>query len=194
MVIVVDEQWIEGELAAGRLACPACGGVLRRWAWAAPRRVRQLDGSAPVLRPRRARCEQCLVTQVVLPAGCVPRRADAAAVIGAALVAKAAGKGFRVIAAELGRPVSTVRGWLRGARDGHAGYLRRRAVQVIAGGDPGVLNRLDPQGSPLADALAALGAAVAVIRDRLPRFARTPVWTLIGSITGGRLVPPIRSG
>ncbi len=41
------------------------------------------------------------------------RRADAVVVIGAALLAKAAGQGHRPIAVLLGRPESTVRGWLR---------------------------------------------------------------------------------
>src|SRR5262249_59035283 len=40
-------------------------------------------------------------------------RADTVAVIGSALVGKAGGHGHRVIAARLGRPASTVRGWLR---------------------------------------------------------------------------------
>jgi hypothetical protein len=41
------------------------------------------------------------------------RRADAVAVIGAALSAKAEGAGYRRIAAMLARPAETVRGWLR---------------------------------------------------------------------------------
>ena len=45
--------------------------------------------------------------------GACLRRADAGAVIGAALEAAAAGAGHRTIAVRLGRPASTVRGWLR---------------------------------------------------------------------------------
>src|SRR6266498_3061145 len=52
-------------------------------------------------------------THVLLPVGALVRRADAAVVIGAALVAKAAGWGHRRIAVWLDRPASTVRGWLR---------------------------------------------------------------------------------
>ncbi|WP_326809693.1 hypothetical protein OIE62_40760 [Streptomyces scopuliridis] len=52
------------------------------------------------------------------------RRVDFAEVIGAALVAKAAGAGARTIAARLGRPVDTVRGWLRA--------FARRAEQIRA--------------------------------------------------------------
>lgn len=50
---------------------------------------------------------------MLLPASVLLRRADAVCVVGAALLAKAEGRGHRPIAAELGVPVSTVRGWLR---------------------------------------------------------------------------------
>ena len=50
---------------------------------------------------------------MLLPAWCLLRRADSAAVIGAALGAAAAGDGHRKIAGVLGRAASTVRGWLR---------------------------------------------------------------------------------
>jgi hypothetical protein len=55
---------------------------------------------------------------VLLPVVALVRRADLAVVIGAALAAKAVGKGTRPIAAALDRPWETVRGWLRrfGAR------------------------------------------------------------------------------
>jgi hypothetical protein len=54
------------------------------------------------------------VTHVLLPVSALLRRADTAAVIVSALAAKAArGVGFRRIAADVARPVETVRGWLR---------------------------------------------------------------------------------
>ena len=50
----------------------------------------------------------------MLPVSALLRRADTAAVIVSALAAKArCGFGFRRIAADLGRPGETVRGWLR---------------------------------------------------------------------------------
>ncbi len=64
-------------------------------------------------RPRRSWCSGCRRTHVLLPASMLVRRADAVVVIGAALLAKAAGQGHRPIAVLLGRPESTVRGWLR---------------------------------------------------------------------------------
>jgi hypothetical protein len=50
---------------------------------------------------------------VLLPVSVLLRRADAATVIGAALLAKAGGAGHRRIAVLLGVPSTTVRGWLR---------------------------------------------------------------------------------
>ena len=78
--------------------------------------------------PRRARCGDCGGTQILLPATLTVRRADSTEVIGAALAAKAGGAGFRAIAATLGRPVSTVRSWLRRVSEGHARWLYERAV------------------------------------------------------------------
>jgi hypothetical protein len=51
-----------------------------------------------------------------------------------------------------------------------------------------VLAHLDPQRTDLADALAALGAAVAEWRRRFARHAAAR--TLIGVFTGGRLLGP----
>ncbi len=111
--MVLDVDQAEADLTRGALACPRCAGVLRAWSWANLRRVRLRDGTTRALRPRRARCVSCRATQVLLPAWCLPRRADAVEVVGAALVAKASGCGYRSIAVQLGRPPSTVRAWLR---------------------------------------------------------------------------------
>ena len=79
-------------------------GVLAGWGWARPRQLRGVDG--PVrLCPRRSRWTGCGVTHVLLPLTALLRRADVAAVIVAALVAKAVRRaGFRRIAAESGPP------------------------------------------------------------------------------------------
>src|SRR6266536_3291041 len=95
---------------AGRVDCPGCSGVLRPWGWARPRRVHGIGG---VLRPRRGRCGGCRVTHVLLPVTVLLRRAYAAEVIGAALLARAGGHGYRWIGAVLEVPVATVGGWLR---------------------------------------------------------------------------------
>jgi len=67
---------------------------------------------------------------VLLPASCLPRLGDDAEVVGAVLVAKASGRGSRTIAAELHRPVSTVRRWPRRACGEHVNPLFCRAPPV----------------------------------------------------------------
>ena len=194
MIMVLDAGQAETDLAAGTLACPRCGGRLRPWSWAGQRPVRQLDGTTVRLRPRRARCQACRGTQVLLPGWSLPRRADAASVVGAALLAHAAGAGYRTIAAKLGRPPATVRRWLRAVRGGHAEWLRIRGIQAAARADRETLNGVltQPQRCALAHALATLGAAVAAYHRRL--YPRAPAWTLITVITGGRLLTPAPSG
>jgi len=73
---------------------------------------------------------------VLLPGSLLPRRADATEVIGAAPLAKTQGRGWRRIAAELGRPPGTVRRWLRAARGPHLGWLRRHGVERAAPAAP----------------------------------------------------------
>ena len=112
LTVETDPVAVEQRLGSGRLACPGCSGVLARWGHARGRRVRDTDGGLWIV-PRRARCTGCGVTHVLLPVVLLVRRADTAAVIGAGLTAKATGAGHRLIAALLGRPPETVRGWLR---------------------------------------------------------------------------------
>ena len=108
-----DRDEVERQLAGGELACSSCGGVLGGWGNARLRRVRVAEGPDAEMVPRRSRCRQCGATHVLLPVWCLLRRADAAAVIGAALEAGAAGDGHRKIAGLVSRPALTVRGWLR---------------------------------------------------------------------------------
>jgi transposase-like protein len=188
VIIVLDIEQADTDLLAGALTCPRCSAALRPWSSAATRRIRWLDGSYHPVRPRRARCSGCRATQVLLPAWCLPRRADAAEVIGAALVAKAGGQGHRAIARDLGRPVSTVRRWLRGARGDQVEWLRRQGVLRTFELDQDLLADLVPQVTALGDALCALAAAVLAWRRRFARSVE--VWTLIGAFTGGRLLAP----
>jgi hypothetical protein len=189
VILVLDDGRVEADLTSGVLACPRCAGVLRPWAWAAARRVRQLDGSSLLVRPRRARCTTCRRTQVLLPACCLPRLADATAVIGAALVAKAAGHGHRAIAADLARPVSTVRRWLRRVRGGHPDWLRRQGVDQAHRFGADIIGGLAPQPTRLGDALQALAAAVHAYRRRSEQHADT--WPLINILAHGRLLTPV---
>jgi transposase-like protein len=185
VIMVLDADQAEKDLAEGAIACPSCGGRLRPWSRAVPRRIRLREGTR-LVHPRRARCACCRATHVLLPAWCLPRRADAGEVIGVALVAKAEGHGYRSIAVRLDRPPSTVRAWLRRARGGHVAWLRRRGVERAAAIDPHVLGEERPADSALGQALTALAAAVAAYRRRIGRHADT--WALIGVFTSGRLL------
>jgi hypothetical protein len=101
--------------------------------WARERRVRGLGGVVSRVRPRRAICQDCRRTHVLLPVMCLSRRADETGVIGMALELKAAGSGHRNIAGVLDRPpASTVRGWLR-AFAGAAERVRQAFTALAAG-------------------------------------------------------------
>jgi hypothetical protein len=184
LMVDTDAVVVERLLLAGGLACPRCGGVLRPWGHARWRSSRREQGAVRH-RPRRASCVGCAKTHVLLSTAWLWRRADAASVIGSALLAKAAGAGHRLIAAGLGRPASTVRGWLRrfGARAEDVRVLFTR-----------LLHSLDPQAGPLlprdsvfADALEALGRAGAAGGRRLwPR----PPWEFASWASAGLLLAP----
>jgi hypothetical protein len=177
---------VERRLAAGGLACPGCSGVLAGWGYARIRRVRG-PGGVVWVRPRRARCGGCGVTHVLLPVGLLLRRADAVVVIGAALLAKAGGVGYRRIAAGLGRPAETVRGWLRR----FAGRLEavRQVFTVL-------LRAVAPDpvmpaaaGGAWADAVAAIDAAVTAVVARFG-VLRVPPWWWVSAVCSGRLLAP----
>lgn len=172
------------DLAAGLVACPGCGGRLKRWGFASERKLRTLAGERR-LRPRRTRCSSCRASHVLEPASTVVRHRDAAEVIGTAWLAKVAGAGHRAIAVQLDRPVSTVRRWLRRLA-ARAEALRTAATwwahQLDTGTGP-----LNPAGSALADALEAVGVAVAAATRRLgPR----PPWEAANALTGGLIASP----
>jgi hypothetical protein len=87
-------------------------------------------------------------------------------VVGAALVAKAAGRGHRSIAADLHRPASTVRRWLRAVRGEHGRWLYRQGVEHTFRFAPEVLGEMVAHPTELGDALAALAAAALAFRRR----------------------------
>jgi transposase-like protein len=182
--IMLSEQRLEADLAAGAIGCPGCGGRLSPWGFARSREVRMLHGGVRSLRPRRASCEACGATHVLTPAWSVPRRRDGAEVIGQALAQAARGDGHRRIARRLGRPPGTVRGWLRAAR-ARAGSLRACGVRWAYSLD-GELGAVTPAGSELGDALEAIMLAV---RAWVLRFGRSRVgpWERAVCLTGGLL-------
>ncbi len=180
---------VERRLAAGWLRCPGCSGPLAGWGHARERVIRGAGGIGWRLRPRRSRCEGCGVTHVLLPVSCLLRRADAAAVIWAGLAASAAGTGHRKIAAGLGCPASTVRGWL--ARfTARAELVRGVFTVLLCALDPDP-PPLAPAGSAAADAVAAVTAAAAAAAGRWAgRLAIVSAGELASSVSAGRLLAP----
>jgi hypothetical protein len=188
VTVEADPVCAESRLAAGLIDCPGCPGVLRPWGWARPRRVTGIDDR---LRPRRARCCGCLVTHVLLPVTVLLRRAYAAEVVGAALSARAAGRGHRRIAVALQVPAATVRGWLR-VMAGRLDATRTRLLQVAhrAGVDITVPEAL---GCPWRDLLAALGAATAAVTGRFGLvgvLGAVTAWQVAVACSSGRLLAP----
>jgi hypothetical protein len=182
LIVENDPAKVEAELAAGVVPCPTCDGVLGPWGFARRRTLRGEAGPVEV-RPRRARCRACGVTQVLLPDVALVRRADTVAVIGGALMAAAEGMGHRRVAVRVARPVSTVRGWLR----------RFAAVAVRATAHfTAWAHRLDanlgpirPTGSMVADAVEAVGAAA---RTASLRLGPRPAWSWASALTAGALL------
>jgi TPP-dependent trihydroxycyclohexane-1,2-dione (THcHDO) dehydratase len=109
-------------------------------------------------------------------------------VIGAALEAAAAGAGFRKIAAGLGRPVSTVRGWLRRFA-GRAEQVRVFFTVLLARTSP---DPVLPAGaaSPVAAAVSAVAGAAAAVAQRWPAVGQVPVWAAASAASGGLLLAP----
>jgi Homeodomain-like domain len=183
-----DGAVVERQLAGGELSCPSCGGRLGGWGRARPRRVRVLGGGDVRLRPRLSRCRGCGATHVLLPARLLSRRADAAGVIGAALEAAAAGAGHRRIAGLLGRPPSTVWGWLRRFA-GRAEPVRVFFTVLLARTAP---DPVMPAGAAglVAAAVAAIAGAAAAVSARWPRLGEVPVWAAASAASGGLLLAP----
>jgi hypothetical protein len=198
MTVRGSGESVEARLRSGLLAC-WCGGVLRPWGHARPRRVATFGG-LEVVQPRRGICRDgCGRSHVLLPAWLLSRRRYGALVIFAALALRAAGLKVPAVAARLrlpspGRPgqwwpvpVSTASSWL--ARfAGRAGQLRAGLLRLLP--------LVDPQGRPVAaagsvtgDALAALDAVTAGLRARfgLDKLAAHEV---AAHLTGGMLLAP----
>jgi len=74
VTVEVDPVRVESRLAAGEIGGPGCGGVQGGWGRA---RARRIAGLADPVRPRRARCQACAVTDVLLPVTVLLRTAYA---------------------------------------------------------------------------------------------------------------------
>jgi hypothetical protein len=186
LTVETDAARVERLLGLGGLGCPRCSGALAGWGHARARDVRDRGGLLRLV-PRRARCTSCGATHVLLPVLVLARRADVAAVIGSALAAKARGWGHRRIAAELGCPAETVRGWLRrfagrveAVRVVFTGWCRALAADPVLPG---------PAGSAWADAIAAVTAAACALGARFG-VGEVPVWAVATAISNGGLLAP----
>lgn len=185
VITVVDPAAARLALTAGQLSCtePGFVGVLRVWSRARARQVRRPGGVVVRLPPDRARCRSCRVTHVLLPAWCVPRCSDDVEVVGGALLAAADGTGHRQVAAVLGVPAGTVRGWLRAVRAGTAALTAQAVTLLEAAGASLFPAQRSPGwvGQALPEAVHALGAAAQAFTLHLA-VARAPGDG--GSLTG----------
>lgn len=120
------------------------------------------------------------------------RRADTLEAIGTALAAKDAGNGHRTIAAQPGRPLSTMRRWLRRVPEEHVHWLYGQAVQHAFRLDFAILVRPKRWPSLLGWSLNILAGAVLAHHCRV--VSGLPPWTLFGLFTRGNLLgPPLRT-
>ncbi|WP_262063869.1 hypothetical protein [Streptomyces sp. STR69] len=128
------------------------------------------------------------MSHVLLPVFALVRRADLAEVIGSALAAKAAGAGARSIAGRLGRPVETVRGWLRRFTS-RAEEVRRyfTVLLVDAGVDPAPPG---PAHSVFADVVSAVVGAWWSIGSRWPHVGTVSPRRVACAVSGGILLAP----
>jgi len=182
VIVDADEDKVEADLLAGMLACPDCRGELGPWGRAVRRELRRLLGSEWVS-PRRSRCRSCKKSHVLLPDSTLLRRRDAVEVIGRALLMRAEGTSIARIAAELGRLVETVRGWL-------AAFSAK--VEAIRAHFTRWARVLDPLGEPIESAGSAFPDAVSAIgvasRAAVLRFGPRPQWSFLSLLSGGGLL------
>jgi hypothetical protein len=188
LTVGVDAAVVESDLRGGVLVCPVsgCGGRLAPWGWARSRVIRGVGGVGLGLRPRRSICRVCAVTNVLLPANVLLRRADDVGVVGAGLLAAAGGLGHRRVAAVVGRPASTVRDWLR-----RAVRVAGRVLAVLGAAAAGFGTEFVAPAATaggLAEVVEVVGALARAAGRRLGG-SRSP-WRLASVVTGGRLLAP----
>jgi hypothetical protein len=124
---------------------------------------------------------------VLLPASVLLRRADAVDVIGKALLAAAGGLGRRRVAERVGRPVSTVRGWLS-----RIGRVADRVLGVFGAVAAGFGPDFVPPAGSLPTAVAAVVEMVGALGRAVGRRlgGSRSSWRLAAVVTSGRLLAP----
>ena len=103
--------------------------------------------------------------------------------IGDAIEASVAGEGCRTIAARLGVPAGTVRGWLR-RFVGRAGLIRALFTRCAVALDP-ELGPVTAAGSAIADAVEVIAVSV---RAWVLRFGLADPWRVVSRLSGGGLL------
>jgi Domain of unknown function (DUF6431) len=182
LIVCAEQAGVEADLVGGALSCPSCRAALGPWGHGR-RRVLRCPAGDRWLRPRRARCRGCAGTHVLLPDVALLRRQDEVVVIGAAIEAHVGGEGHRRIAARLGVPVGTVRGWLR--RFAQRAELVRAHFTRCAVALDAELGPVLPAGSGVADALEAVAVAA---RAWVLRFGPGDPWRIASVLSGGVLL------
>jgi transposase-like protein len=177
---------IGASLSAG-MRCPACAGELG--SWGGYRRWVRVGRAMFRLLVRRVCCRACCRTHALLPGFLLGRRLDAVDAVGCALGMAVEGRGYRPIAAALGRAVSTVRGWLRRLRE-RADLLRGWFVGLAVDmAEPPVRAPPGAVSSPLGLLVRAIADAFLAARLRLgPGAVTGGVWAFSSAATSGGLL------
>jgi len=181
-VSVFDD--VEKILDSRALVCD-CGGILARWGWGIPRKVRGIER---VIIPRRTRCLECRVTHILLPSDCLLRRADSALIIGRGLVAAAGGAGFGKVAGLLNLARETVRGWFQATKQ-NAGIVIAMFTAIGLRADPSFLTRQLTASDLAAVVDTALRAAAALVLG-VGTVSEMAPWLVISQVSNGLLLSP----
>jgi hypothetical protein len=191
LVVPVGSAWIAPMLAVGcgpplpaQASCPDCGGELGRWP--GYRRLVRFRSETRRVRLARVRCRACGQTHALLPSFLLAYRRDVVDTVGAALLGAAGGLGHRPLAATLGLPAETVRGWLRRARTNQAmrAYAALLDFVYALGADP---PRPPPIADPLLWLLDALASAHRLACTRFGPDIDGP-WNVASALTRGQLL------
>jgi len=172
------------DVVVGVPSCPDCASSMGRRSgyW---RFVRDAETCIKVF-VARARCAACQRTHALLPAFLLCNRLDTTEVIGGVVEAVTAGRcGVRPVAAALGVPHTTARGWVR-AFTANAGRLAAgfAALAVELGGEVALV------GTDLrAGALAAIRASWDAV-STLPGWLPLGRWRLVSAVSGASVLAP----
>ena len=120
------------------------------------------------------------MTQALLPSFVLPGCWDVVAHVGRAAELAASGLGHRPIAGVLGRPDTTIRGWLRRIRSVASSLTTTLLARAVALGWSGFELPVAP--------LPRLVAAVHALAGRWPGDRSAEPWSIAVLVTGGTLL------